>query len=127
MKLTRIIKTQRDYRLAMRRIEELMDARPNTPEGDELELLSTLVDLYERAQFPIERPDAIEAIRFRMEQSGLTVADLVPYIGSRGRISEVLNGKRSLSIEMIRRLHRGLGIPAEVLIAEPRRRGRSAA
>jgi HTH-type transcriptional regulator/antitoxin HigA len=127
MKYARVIKTQRDHRLAMQRIEELMDARQNTPEGDELELLSTLVDLYERAHFPIESPDPIDAIRFRMEQSGLTPADLIPYIGSRGRISEVLNRKRSLSIEMIRRLHRGLGIPAEVLIAEPRGRGRSAA
>jgi RNA polymerase sigma factor (sigma-70 family) len=122
MNRTRLIKTQRDYHSATRRIEALMDARPNTPQGDELELLSTLVDLYEKHRFPVESPDPIEAIRFRMEQAGLTPADLVPYIGSRSRVSEVLNRKRPLSIQMIRRLHHGLGIPAEVLIAEPRHR-----
>lgn len=126
MNRTRIIKTQRDHQAAIRRIEMLMDARANTPEGDELELLSTLVDLYEKRRFPIESPDPIEAIRFRMEQAGLTPADLIPCIGTRGRVSEVLNRKRPLSIQMIRRLHRDLRIPAEVLIAEPHHRRPSA-
>ena len=105
---------------ALRRVGELMDARPGTRQGDELELLSVLVELFEKQHFPCELPDPVEAIRFRMDQAGLAPADLVPYIGSRSKVSEVLNHKRPLSIQMIRRLHKGLGIPAEVLVQEPK-------
>jgi len=117
--LAKVIKNDREYEAALERIEALMDAAPNTPEGDELELLTTLVELYEEKRFPIDLPDAIEAIRFRMEQAGLKQQDLVPHIGSRSKVSEVLSGKRPLSLKMIRALHKGLGIPAEVLLREP--------
>lgn len=127
MSTTRLIKTRRDHAAALRRIEELMDARRGTPEGDELELLSVLVELYETQHFPCELPDPVEAIRFRMDQAGLTPADLVPFIGSRSKVSEILNRKRPLSIQMIRRLCKGLGIPAEVLVQEPERNRRDAA
>jgi HTH-type transcriptional regulator/antitoxin HigA len=115
----KVIKNDREYEAAFGRIEDLMDAAPDTPEGDELELLTTLVEVYEEKQFPIDLPDPIEAIRFRMEQAGLKQQDLVPYIGSRSKVSEVLAGKRPLSLRMIRALHKGLGIPAEVLLREP--------
>ena len=115
----KVIKNDREYDVALERIEALMDAAPNTPQGDELELLSTLVDLYEQKQFPIDLPDPIEAIRFRMEQAGLKQQDLVPYIGSRSKVSEILSGRRTLSLKMIRALHEGMGIPAEVLLREP--------
>ena len=117
--VAKVIKTDRDYEVALNRIEELMDARPGTAEGDELELLAALVEAYEDKNYPIAPPDPIDAIRFRMEQAGLKQKDLVPYIGSRPKVSEVLSGKRTLSLKMIRALHEGLGIPAEVLLREP--------
>lgn len=115
----KLIKTDADYRATLARIEEIFAAKPGTPEGDELELLVKLVELYEDEQFPIDLPDPITAIKFRMEQQGLKRKDLVPFIGSMPKVSEVLSGKRSLSLSMIRRLVNGLGIPAEVLLQEP--------
>ena len=112
----KVIKTEAEYEAALTRLDELLDAKPGTPEGDEFELWVTLVEIYEEEHFPIDLPDPVTAIRFRMEQAGLKQVDLVPYIGSRSRVSEVLRGKRSLSLSMIRRLHEGLGIPAEVLL-----------
>jgi len=114
----KVIKTDEDYQRVLSRIDELMDAEPNTPEGDELELLVTLVELYEDKKYPIDMPDAIEAIKFRMEQLGLNQQALVPYIGSKSKVSEVLNKKRSLSLSMMQALHKGLGIPAEILLQE---------
>jgi len=114
------IRTEADYEACLARVEELMNAEPDTPEGDELEVLSALVEQYEDAKYPVEAPTPVAAIRFRMEQQGLTPRDLEPFIGSRGRVSEVLSGVRSLSIDMIRALNLHLGIPAEVLIqADP--------
>lgn len=110
------IKTEADYEAALARIEALWGAEEDTPEGDELEVLFTLVEAYEAKHYPIEPPDPVEAIKFEMENRGLKRKDLEPYIGSRGRVSEVLNRKRSLSIEMIRSLHKGLGIPLESLV-----------
>jgi HTH-type transcriptional regulator/antitoxin HigA len=112
----KVIKTESEYAAALTRIEKLMDAKPNTPHGDELELLSLLVHDYEDKFFPIDKPDPLEAIRFRMEQQGLEPRDLVPLLGSRSRVSEVLSGRRNLSLKMIRALAGGLGIPAEVLL-----------
>jgi len=117
----KIIKSEPDYRAALTHIDSLMSAAPETPEADELELWVHLVEEYEEAQYPIPLPDPIEAIRFRMEQQGLKQKDLIPFIGSKSKVSEVLNGKRPLSIVMIRQLHEGLGIPADVLIGENRR------
>lgn len=114
----RAIKTEQDYERALARIEGLMDAEPNTPEGDELDVLTTLIEAYEDRHFPIDTPDPVEAILFRVEQMGLTRKDLEPFIGSRHRVSEVLNRKRELSISMIRRLHEGLNIPLENLIGK---------
>ena len=115
----KIIKTEEQYDQVLLRIDELMDAVPDTPEGDELELLATLVELYEDQAFPIELPDAISAIKFRMDQQSLKQRDLVHYIGSKSKVSEVLAGKRPLSLSMIRKLHAGLGIPVDVLLQEP--------
>jgi HTH-type transcriptional regulator/antitoxin HigA len=112
------IKNERDYRRVLKEIDALMDAMPNTPAGDRLDVLTTLAHAWEEKHHPIEAPRPIEAIRFAMEQRGLTRRDLEPYIGSRARVSEVLNHKRPLTLSMIRRLHEGLGIPAEVLIRE---------
>jgi HTH-type transcriptional regulator / antitoxin HigA len=112
----RPIKTKRDYAAALRRIEELMNAAPNTPKGDELDVLATLVEAYEKKHYPILPPDPIEAIKFRMEQLGLSRADLALYLGGRNRVTEVLNGQRGLSIKMIRELHKKLHIPAESLL-----------
>lgn len=117
--IPKVIKNDREYEATLARIDQLMDSAPGTPKGDELELLTTLVEVYEEKHFPIELPDPIEAIRFRMEQSSLKQQDLVPYIGSRSKVSEVLAGKRPLSLKMIRALHKGLGVPAEVLLREP--------
>jgi HTH-type transcriptional regulator/antitoxin HigA len=117
----RPIKTARDYEQALTAIGDLMDAAPDTPEGDRLDVLATLVDAYEGRHFPIEKPDPVAAIRFRMEQLGMTRKDLEPLIGARGRVAEVLNGKRGLSLEMIRKLHDALNIPASVLIQDPAR------
>jgi len=115
----KVIKTEADYEAALARLEELLDAEPDTSEGDEFELWATLISAYEEDAFPIDLPDPVAAIRFRMEQAGLKQADLVPYIGSASRVSEILRGKRTLSLSMIRKLHEGLGIPAEVLLQEP--------
>jgi HTH-type transcriptional regulator/antitoxin HigA len=112
----RVIKTEADYEATLARIEEILEARPGTPEGEELDLLVTLVELYEETAQPIDPPDPIAAIRFRMSQQGLMQRDLVPYIGSASKVSEVLSGKRGLSLSMIRRLRDGLGIPGEVLL-----------
>ncbi|MGB5408930.1 MAG: transcriptional regulator [Thiogranum sp.] len=114
----RPIKSTQDYERALARVDELMDAEPDTPEGDELDVLVTLVESYENKHFPIESPDPVEAILFRMEEMDLMRKDLEPYIGSRHRVSEVLNRKRELSLNMIRRLHEGLGIPLENLIGK---------
>ena len=115
----KVIKTDAEYEAALVRLDELLDAAPDTPEGDEFELWATLIATYEEETFPIDLPDPIAAIRFRMEQAGLKQVDLVPYVGSASRVSEILKGKRSLSLSMIRKLHAGLGIPAEVLLQEP--------
>ena len=113
------IKTKADYRAALKKIETLMTARTNTPEGDRLDLLVTLVEAYEKKHYPLDLPDPVEAIKFRMEQMTLAPKDLVPMIGQLNRVYEVLNRKRPLTLAMIRRLHRKLGIPAESLIKEP--------
>jgi len=110
------IKNEADYQAALEEIERLFDAAPDTLEGDRLEVLSTLVDAYEEKHYSIPLPDPIEAILYHMESRGLSRRDLEPYIGSRARVSEVLNRKRPLTMEMIRNLHSGLGLPAEVLI-----------
>jgi HTH-type transcriptional regulator / antitoxin HigA len=115
----KIIKNEKDYKAALARINDLMEADPDTPEGDELDLLVTLIELYEKAAYPIDLPDPVEAIKFRMEQLGLKQKDLIPFMGSRSRVSEVLSHQRPLSISMIRKLHGGLGIPAEILLREP--------
>ncbi len=117
--ILKLIKTEKDYERALARIHDLMDADPDTPEGDELELLLTLVDLFEKEKYPIDLPDPVEAIKFRMEQLGLKQKDLIPHIGSRSKVSEVLSRRRPLSITMIRKLNAGLGIPAEILVLEP--------
>jgi HTH-type transcriptional regulator/antitoxin HigA len=114
------IRTEADLRAALARINELMDAVAGTPEADELSVLADLVEVYEAKHFPIERPTPVDAIRFRMEQAGLEPRDLEPYIGSRGKVSEVLAGKQPLTLPMIRALHKHLGIPAEVLLNEDR-------
>ena len=113
------IKTEKDYDAALQAIEELWDSDEGTPEGDRVEILITLVDAYEQKNHPIYPPDPVAAIEFHMDQNELTRADLEQYIGTRARVSEVLNRKRGLSIEMIRNLHEGLGIPLESLIARP--------
>jgi len=110
------IRTQRDHKAALAEIERLFDAKPGTPDGDRLEVLATLVEAYEQQHDPVLPPDPVEAILYFMESKGLSRKDLEPFMGSREKVSEVLNRKRPLSIEMIRRLHDGLGIPAEVLI-----------
>ena len=112
------IKNERDYRRVSKEIDGLMDARPNTAEGDRLDVLVTLVEAWEEKHWPIDLPDPVEAILFAMERRGLSRRDLQPFIGSRARVAEVLNHKRPLTLAMIRRLHHGLGIPAEVLISE---------
>ncbi len=114
-----LIKTDDDYARVLSRIDEIMDAEPGTPDFDELELLSALVDLYEEEHFPIDLPDPVSAIQFRMEQLDLTAQNLVPFIGSRSKVSEVLNGKRPLSLSMMRALNKELGIPADILLNEP--------
>lgn len=111
------IKTDTDYRATLRRVESLMDAEPDTVEGDELDVLATLVEAYEREHFPVGLPDPVTAIVFRMEQMGIERKDLEPLLGGRNRVSEVLNRKRSLSKAQIRNLHAGLNIPLENLIS----------
>jgi HTH-type transcriptional regulator/antitoxin HigA len=112
------IRNDHDHARALEQIERLWGADAGTPEADLLEVLVTLVNAYEARHHAIELPDPIEAIKFRMEQAGLSRADLEPILGGRGRVSEVLNRRRKLSIEMIRRLHSELGIPAEVLLRD---------
>ena len=111
----RPIRCDDDHTAAMREIKQLWGADPTSPDGERLDVLITLVDAYENQRYPIEAPDPIAAIEFRMEQQGLTREDLVPLIGSRERVADVLARKRSLTLAMIRRLHTGLGIPADVL------------
>jgi len=117
--INRLIKNEEDYDGALFRIEKLMDAKSGTAEMDELELLTALVEMYEKRHFPISPPDPIDAIKFRMEQLGLSQKDMAPYIGNKSKVSEVLNGKRSLTLAMMRALNKGLGISAEVLLKEP--------
>ncbi|MHC5597027.1 MAG: helix-turn-helix domain-containing protein [Nostoc sp.] len=112
----RPIRTQAEYQEALREIELLFDAVPNTPECDRLDVLSTLVEAYEKAHFPIEKPDPIEAIQYYMDTRGWSRRDLESCLGSRARVSEILSRKRSLTLEMIRKLNQELGIPAEILI-----------
>jgi HTH-type transcriptional regulator / antitoxin HigA len=118
----RPIRTKRDHEAALKEIERLWGAKTGTPDGDRLDVLATLVDAYEAEHYPMDPPDPIEAIKFRMEQQGLTRRDLEEIIGTRTRIAEVLNRKRGLSIAMIRRLHERLGISADVLIRPSRKR-----
>lgn len=113
----RPIKTEQDYNSALSRIEELWGVKKDTPEGDELDLLVTLVESYEMKHYPITPPDPIDAIKFRMEQMGMTSADMVQYLGSQSRVSEILNKKRRLTLGMIKSLYKGLKIPAEILLA----------
>jgi len=112
------IKTEKDYNNTLHHIEKLMDAKPNTPQMDELEVLTTLVEAYEAQHYIINTPDPIEAIKFRMEQEGLKQKDLVNIVGSKSRVSEILNKKRKLTIEMIRNLHTRLHIPVESLFLD---------
>jgi HTH-type transcriptional regulator/antitoxin HigA len=117
----KIIKTDSEYQATMARIEKIFDARPGTPKGDELELLLLLVETYEEKIYPIDPPDPIAALRFRMEQAGLQPKDLVRYIGSKSKVSEVLNGRRPLSLAMIRRLVDGLHLPPEIALRKPKK------
>lgn len=117
--VTKLIKTEKDYDRALSRIEGLMDADPGSPEAEELELLAALVEMYEESRFPIQKPDPIDAIKFRIDQLGIGQQGLVPFIGSRSKVSEVLRHKKPLSLAMMRALHSGLGIPADVLLQEP--------
>ena len=119
------IRTEGDYEAALNEVGRLWGAKSGTPEGDRLDVLATLIEAYEDKHFPMDPPDPIEAIKFRMEQQGMTRKDLEPLIGTRTRVAEVLNRRRGLSIEMIRRMHTTLGIAAEVLI-RPSRRDRAA-
>jgi HTH-type transcriptional regulator/antitoxin HigA len=116
------LKNRRDYRHALKEIEALMQAKRNTPEGDRLDMLVTLVEAWERKHYPLDLPDPVEAIKYHMEQNGLAPRDLIPFIGSRNRVHEVLNRKRPLTLKMIQRLHAGLRIPAESLLKIGRER-----
>lgn len=120
----RPIRTEDDYQTALREVSALFDQEPEpgSPEGDRFEVLLTLIEAYEAQHFPIDLPDPIAAIQFRMEQAGLTPKDLQPMIGRLNRVYEVLNRKRPLTLNMIWKLHRGLGIPAETLIRPPSQR-----
>ena len=115
----KILKTEADYDAALERVEALMDAKPGSPKADELELWALLVEAYEREHHPIDPPDPVEAIKFRMDQLGLQQKDLTRFIPAKSKVSEVLNRKRNLSLPMIRALNKHLGIPAEVLVREP--------
>ena len=122
----RPIHTEADYRAALREVSALFDREPEpgSPEGDRFEILLTLLEAYEARHFPIDLPDPVAAIQFRMEQAGLTPKDLQPMIGRMNRVYEVLNRKRPLTIQMIWKLHRGLGSPAESLIRPPESRSK---
>ena len=111
-----IIKTDKQYNAARARVDRLMSATPGTPAFEELELWTLLIKNYEDQHYPIDFPDPVEAIRFRMDQQGLRQSDLIPFIGSKSKVSEVLSGQRPLSLSMIRKLHAGLGIPAQILV-----------
>ena len=111
------IKTEQDYKEALQRVETLWGAKKDTLAGDELDILCTLVESYEMKNYPIAPPDPIDAIKFRMEQLDMTKTDLAQYLGSQSRVSEVLNGKRKLTLKMVRSLYKELKIPAEVLLA----------
>jgi HTH-type transcriptional regulator/antitoxin HigA len=115
------IRTKADYGRALAEVERLWGAKAGTPRGDRLDILATLIDAFEAEHYPIDPPDPVEAIKFRMEQQGLSRKDLEPLIGTRTRVAEVLNRKRNLSVAMIRRLHDRLGISAEVLILPSRK------
>ncbi|MEY2903337.1 MAG: hypothetical protein RLY89_2443 [Bacteroidota bacterium] len=110
------IRNEKDYQAAMNRLELIFDAKPNSKEGDELEILGMLIEKYEQEKYPIEFPDPIEAIKFRMEQLGYSQSDLANVVGLKSRASEILNKKRKLTLEMIRNLHESLNIPTNVLI-----------
>ncbi len=114
----KVIKTEKEYQAALKRLEEIFDAKRGSKNGDELELISLLIDNYEKDKFPIDLPDPIAAIKFRMDQLGYTQKDLTDVIGLKSRVSEILNKRRKLTLEMIRKLHEALGIPTEVLIRE---------
>jgi HTH-type transcriptional regulator/antitoxin HigA len=116
----RVIKTRSDYEEALAAVEHLIATNPetNSDAADELELLAVLVEKYERENFPIDVPTPVEAIEFRMDQAGLTRRDLEPFVGSKGRVSEILNGKRQLTLRMVRTLHAGLDIPLDALVQE---------
>jgi HTH-type transcriptional regulator / antitoxin HigA len=116
------IRTKVDYERALSEVERLWGAKSGTREGDHLDVLATLIDAYEAEHYPMEPPDPVEAIKFRMGQQGLSRKDLAPFIGTRTHVAEVLNHKRSLSISMIRRLHKHLGISADVLIRPSQKR-----
>ncbi len=111
------IKSDEDLRMAFKRLEIVFQAQEGTPEADEMEVLVTLIEAYEQKHYPIRAADPVEAIKFRMEQQGLTQKDLEPFIGSSGRVSEVLNHKRRLSLQMVKKLHDGLHIPYESLLS----------
>lgn len=117
MKITPI-KTEKDYQKALKRLELVFDAKKGTEKGDELEILSILIDKYENEKFPIEMPDPIEAIKFRMEQMGLKQKDLVKLVGFKSRVSEIMNRKRKLTLDMIRKLNTTLHIPTDVLVQD---------
>lgn len=113
----KLIKTEAEYEEALSRIDELFDSKPGSKDFDEVELLVVLVDLYEKEHYPIEAPDPIEAIKFRMEQMEMKRVDLAKYLGTRARVTEILNRQRKLTVAMMRRLHKEFGIPAESLLA----------
>ena len=114
----KILKTEADYEKALNQIESIFDAKPNTPKGDEFELLSLLIDNYEEEHYPIELPHPIEAIKFRMDQMGLKQKDLIGCFGDKSKVSDVLNLKRKLNLNYIRNLHQKLHIPLDALIAD---------
>jgi HTH-type transcriptional regulator/antitoxin HigA len=114
----KVIKTEKDYNKALKRLEVIFDAKKGSKNADELELLSLLIDNYEKEKYPIDLPDPIEAIKFRMEQLGYKQKDLAEAIGLKSRVSEILNRKRKLTLEMIRTLNQVLGIPTEILVKE---------
>lgn len=114
----KLIKTKKDYQVAINRLEVIFDAKPNSKEGDELEVLSLLIENYENEYYPIDFPDPIEAIKFRMEQLGYNQSDLASIIGLKSRVSEILNKKRKLTLDMIRSLHESLNIPTHVLVQQ---------
>lgn len=115
----RPIRNDADYKAALHEVEQLMLAQPDTPDGEKLDVMVTLIEAYEAKHFPMDLPDPVAAIKFEMERKGLTVKDLEPMIGKSNRVYEILNHKRSLTLKMIWRLHEGLGIPAESLIKPP--------